>query len=69
MFAPPQLIQTEVFTEVPTAVFSAPPRRVRSRSSPNMTADCKTLYITDSSTGTILMARVPTAGRVLYSHM
>ena len=28
----------------------------------------KTLYITDSSTGTILMARVPTAGRVLYSH-
>ncbi|MBI2318204.1 MAG: SMP-30/gluconolactonase/LRE family protein, partial [Betaproteobacteria bacterium] len=31
--------------------------------------DRRTLYITDSSTGTILMARVPTAGRVLYSHM
>jgi len=29
----------------------------------------KTLYITDSTTGTILMARVPTAGRVLYSHL
>lgn len=28
----------------------------------------KTIYITDSSTGTILMACVPTAGRVLYSH-
>ncbi len=31
--------------------------------------DRKTLYITDSSTGTILTARVPAAGRVLYSHM
>ncbi|HEX2567032.1 MAG TPA: SMP-30/gluconolactonase/LRE family protein [Burkholderiales bacterium] len=31
-------------------------------------ADRKTLYITDSGMGLILMARVPTAGRTLYSH-
>ncbi|MBI4189799.1 MAG: SMP-30/gluconolactonase/LRE family protein [Betaproteobacteria bacterium] len=31
--------------------------------------DRKTIYITDSGSGCILMARVPTAGRVLYSHM
>src|SRR4051812_29676776 len=31
-------------------------------------ADRKTLYITDSGMGLILMARVPTAGRMLYSH-
>ncbi len=30
--------------------------------------DRKTLYITESGTGSILMARVPTAGRMLYSH-
>jgi len=30
--------------------------------------DRRTLYITDSTTGTILIARVPTAGRLLYSH-
>lgn len=32
-------------------------------------ADRKTLYITDSGSGCILTARVPTAGRILYSHM
>ena len=31
--------------------------------------DRKTVYITDSGSGCVLMARVPTAGRVLYSHM
>ncbi len=31
--------------------------------------DMKTLYITDSGGGCVLMARVPVAGRVLYSHM
>ena len=31
--------------------------------------DRKTIYITDSGSGCILMARVPTAGRLLYSHM
>lgn len=31
-------------------------------------ADRKTVYITDSDSGCILTARVPTAGRVLYSH-
>jgi gluconolactonase len=31
-------------------------------------ADRKTLYITDSGSGCILMARVPVAGAVLYSH-
>lgn len=31
--------------------------------------DRKTIYITDSGGGCILMARVPVAGRVLYSHM
>ena len=31
--------------------------------------DMKTMYITDSGGGCVLMARVPVAGRVLYSHM
>ena len=31
--------------------------------------DMKTLYITDSGSGCVLMAKVPVAGRVLYSHM
>jgi gluconolactonase len=32
-------------------------------------ADRKTLYIADSGSGCILMAKVPTPGRLLYSHM
>jgi gluconolactonase len=32
-------------------------------------ADMKTLYVTDSGGGCVLMARVPVAGRRLYSHM
>ena len=32
-------------------------------------ADRKTIYITDSGSGCILMARVPVAGCVMYSHM
>ena len=32
-------------------------------------ADRKTIYITDSGSGCVLTARVPVAGRVLYSHM
>jgi gluconolactonase len=31
-------------------------------------ADRKTLFITESSSGQILMAKVPVAGGVLYSH-
>ncbi|MGE0798248.1 MAG: SMP-30/gluconolactonase/LRE family protein [Lautropia sp.] len=31
--------------------------------------DRKTLYITESQTGSILRATLPTAGRVMYSHM
>jgi gluconolactonase len=31
-------------------------------------ADGKTLYITESETGTILMARVPVPGLTLFSH-
>ena len=32
-------------------------------------ADNKTLFITESETGTILMAKMPVAGRLMYSHM
>ena len=32
-------------------------------------ADRKTLYITESSSGQILIAKVPVAGSVLYSHI
>lgn len=70
MFALPQLIQTEVFTEVPPALRKT--SIIAERMTTNIAyggPDRKTIYITDSSTGTILMARVPTAGRVLYSHM
>jgi gluconolactonase len=31
--------------------------------------DRKTVYITDSGSGCILTARVPVAGRVLFSHL
>jgi gluconolactonase len=31
--------------------------------------DNKTMYITESDTGTILKAELPIAGQVLYSHM
>ena len=31
--------------------------------------DGKTLYITESQSGTILCAQQPTPGRVMYSHM
>jgi gluconolactonase len=32
-------------------------------------ADRRDLYITESHSGSILRARVPTAGKVLYSHL
>jgi gluconolactonase len=32
-------------------------------------ADRRTLYITDSYNGTILAARMPVPGKVLYSHL
>jgi len=32
-------------------------------------ADRRTLYITESETGSVLMAAMPVAGRVMYSHM
>jgi gluconolactonase len=31
--------------------------------------DRRTLYITESETGTILTARMPVAGALMYSHM
>jgi gluconolactonase len=30
--------------------------------------DRRTLYMTESSTGSVLMARMPISGRVMYSH-
>lgn len=32
-------------------------------------SDGKTLYITESSSGKVLTAEMPTAGRILFSHM
>jgi gluconolactonase len=32
-------------------------------------ADGKTLFITESYSGAILAARMPTAGKILYSHL
>jgi gluconolactonase len=31
--------------------------------------DRKSLYLTESETGTVLVARMPVAGRIMYSHM
>ena len=52
-----------------------PVARVRSCAGPAITniayggADGKTLYITESQTGSILTAAMPTPGRPMYSHM
>jgi hypothetical protein len=61
----PELIRTEVFAELPKSLRKSgtPPERLAAGKSGN------DLYITDSGEGCILRARVPIAGKSLFSHL